>query len=164
MACANRAKSHIVLSLHLPPVLPCCADRKRGSRCSSTRLDVASRSRSACSPAFERQKPSFSMVHYLNFLVTPLSPSSHLVLVSGKTRDWGWYVQFSSVGSARIGDEPRGLGHGPGPARIGDKRRGPGLGFVLALLVLRIRRRALGACVLPYGPPACSSHFNVQEC
>ena len=68
------------------------------------------------------------------------------------------------VGSARIGDEPRGLGHGPGPARIGDKRRGLGLGFVLALLVLRIRRRALGACVLPYGPPACSSHFNVQEC
>ena len=68
------------------------------------------------------------------------------------------------VGSARIGDEPRGQGHGPGPARIGDKRRGPGLGFVLALLVLRIRRRALGACVLPYGPPACSSHFNVQEC
>jgi hypothetical protein len=68
------------------------------------------------------------------------------------------------VGSARIGDEPRGLGHGPGPARIGDKRRGPGLGFALALLVLRIRRRALGACVLPYGPPACSSHFNVQEC
>ena len=68
------------------------------------------------------------------------------------------------VGSARSGDDPRGLGHGPGPARIGDKRRGPGLGFVLALLVLRIRRRALGACVLPYGPPACSSHFNVQEC
>ena len=68
------------------------------------------------------------------------------------------------VGSARIGDEPRGLGHGPGPARIGDKRRGLGLGFALALLVLRMRRRALGACVLPRGPPACSSHFNVQEC
>ena len=68
------------------------------------------------------------------------------------------------VGSARIGDEPRGLGHGPGPARIGDERRGLGLGFALALLALRVRRRALGACVLPCGPPACSSHFNVQEC
>ena len=68
------------------------------------------------------------------------------------------------VGSARIGDEPRGLGHGPGPARMGDERRGPGLGFALALLVLRTRRRALGTCVLPHGPPACSSHFNVQEC
>ena len=68
------------------------------------------------------------------------------------------------VGSARMGDEPQGLGHGPDPARTGDKRRGPGLGFVLALLVLRIRRRALGACVLPYGPPACSSHSNIQVC
>ena len=58
------------------------------------------------------------------------------------------------VGSARIGDETRGLGHGPGPARIGDKRRGLGLGFVLALLVLRTRRRAVGASVLPSRPLA----------
>ena len=48
-------------------------------------------------------------------------------------------------GSARIGDKTRGLGLGPGLAHIGDKRRGLGLGFVLALLVLRMRRWALGA-------------------
>ena len=65
------------------------------------------------------------------------------------------------VGSARIGDETRGLGHGPGPARIGDKRRGPEHGFILALLVLRTKRRAACASVLPSRPLAWPSEQAV---